>query len=203
MRNAMRINNWPGRPKVDVVMRNTRGPFAGGAADLAKRLWLLAVLTLWGVPSYADPAPAAPSYPAMAPVEQYRMADSPAEIALARSAAPASVSDKAEILVLGAHGYETAVKGTNGFVCYVGRSWENDISNAEFWNPKNRAPECVNAAAARLVSSLLSPAHPVGAVRRLKGRDGRADQGRDRREADHGTGSRRHVLHAIEAGISG
>ena len=145
----MRINNEPGRPKVDVVMRTTRGPRAGSAASLARRLWPLAVLTLWAGPSYAEPAPAAPSYPAMAPVGQYRMVDSAAEIALARSAAPASVADKAEILVLGADGYETAVKGTNGFVCYVGRSWENDISNAEFWNPKNRAPECVNAVAAR------------------------------------------------------
>ncbi len=89
-------------------------------------------------------------YPAMAPVADYMM-EQAAEIALARSAAPASVSDKAEILVLAAHGYKTAVKGTNGFVCYVGRSWENDIDNAYFWNPKQRAPECDNAAAARSV----------------------------------------------------
>jgi hypothetical protein len=149
MCNAVRINDKTDRPKVDIFMRKTGGPLAGRGADLAKRLWPLAVLTLWAGPSYAEPAPAAPSYPAMAPVEQYRMVDSTAEIALARSAAPASVSDKAEILVLGAHGSETAVKGTNGFVCYVGRSWETDISNAEFWNPKNRAPECVTAVAAR------------------------------------------------------
>ena len=89
-------------------------------------------------------------YPAMAPVAQYMM-DPNAEIALARSAGPASVSDKAEILVLAAHGYKTAVKGTNGFVCYVGRSWENDIDNANFWNPKQRAPECDNMAAAHTV----------------------------------------------------
>jgi hypothetical protein len=89
-------------------------------------------------------------YPAMAPVAHYMM-EQAAEIALARSAAPASVADKAEVLVLGTHGYETAVKGTNGFVCYVGRSWENDIDNANFWNPKQRAPECDNAAAARSV----------------------------------------------------
>ncbi len=86
----------------------------------------------------------------MAPVAHYMM-DQAAEIALARTAAPAPVSDKAEILVLGAHGYKTAVKGTNGFVCYVGRSWENDIDNSEFWNPRQRAPECVNKAAARSV----------------------------------------------------
>ena len=90
-------------------------------------------------------------YPNMAPLAEYLSVSQSAEIALARSAGPASVSDKAEILVLGAHGYETAVKGTNGFVCYVGRSWENDIDNTEFWNPKQRAPVCFNPAAVRSV----------------------------------------------------
>lgn len=99
-------------------------------------------------PAWADAGKAA--YPAMAPATQYMM-DRAAEIALARSAAPASVSDKAEVLVLGADRYETAIKGTNGFVCYVGRSWEDDFDDANFWNPKQRAPECDNAAAARSV----------------------------------------------------
>jgi hypothetical protein len=88
-------------------------------------------------------------YPNMAPVAQYMPASSSAEITLARSAAPAAVSDKAEILVLGAHGFETAVKGTNGWVCYVARSWDNDIDHAEFWNPKTRGPMCLNPAAVR------------------------------------------------------
>lgn len=93
----------------------------------------------------------ADAYPNMVPPAQYMPTSQEAEIALARSAAPAAISDKAEILVLGAQGYETAVKGTNGFVCYVGRSWENDIDNAEFWNPKQRAPVCFNPAAVRSV----------------------------------------------------
>jgi len=96
----------------------------------------------------AQPAGKA-QYPNMAPLAQYLAASPSIEIALARSAAPASVSDKAEVLVLGAHGYETAVKGTNGFVCYVARSWDNDIDNAEFWNPKTRGPMCLNPAAVR------------------------------------------------------
>ncbi|HWZ28233.1 MAG TPA: hypothetical protein VNX15_06720 [Gemmatimonadales bacterium] len=87
-------------------------------------------------------------YPTMAPIEQYRM-DRPAEIALAKSAAPASISDSAEILVLGVSGYETAVKGKNGFVCAVGRGWANDFGSPDFWNPKSRSPVCANAAAAR------------------------------------------------------
>ncbi|MBB5317258.1 hypothetical protein [Tunturibacter empetritectus] len=93
------------------------------------------------------PSPATP-YSKMAPVDQYLMTDRDAEIALARSAAPASISRDAGVLVLGQHGFETAVKGTNGFVCIVGRSWTSTV-DAEFWNPKVRVPMCVNAAAAR------------------------------------------------------
>ena len=90
-------------------------------------------------------------YPNMAPIEQYLIPNQADEIALARSGGPKVVTDEATVLALGKSGYETAVKGTNGFVCYVGRSWENDIDNSDFWNPKNRAPECVNAVAARSV----------------------------------------------------
>jgi hypothetical protein len=87
-------------------------------------------------------------YPAMAPIEQYLM-DRTAEIALARSAAPSFISDGAEVMVLGREGYTTAVKGTNGFLCVVERSWAQDTDNAEFWNPKMRAPHCFNAQAAK------------------------------------------------------
>jgi hypothetical protein len=90
-------------------------------------------------------------YPAMAPAEQYREASVTEEVALARSAANEAVSRDAEVLVLGSHGYETAAKGTNGFVCLVERAWANNFDNAEFWNPKLRAPHCFNAAAARSV----------------------------------------------------
>ncbi len=88
-------------------------------------------------------------YPNMAPVDQYLMADRNAEIAMARSAAPESISGDAEVLVLGPHGYETAVKGKNGFVCVVERSWTAPIDDPNFWNPKLRGPICFNAAAAR------------------------------------------------------
>jgi hypothetical protein len=80
----------------------------------------------------------------MAPLEQYLMTDSDAEISLARSAAPESISANAEILVLNRHGYETAVKGRNGFVCVVERSWSAGIEDPDFWNPKLRAPICFN-----------------------------------------------------------
>jgi hypothetical protein len=88
-------------------------------------------------------------YPSsMAPVDQYLMERS-AEIALARSAAPDSISKDAEIMVLGPKGYETAVKGQNGFVCLVHRSWTDKLDDREFWNPTRRGPMCLNAAAAR------------------------------------------------------
>jgi hypothetical protein len=87
-------------------------------------------------------------YPQMAPIEQYLMTDQTAEIALARSAAPESIARDAEVRVLGRHGFETAVKGTNGFVCIVGRGWTS-APDSEFWNPKVRVPMCVNAPAAR------------------------------------------------------
>jgi hypothetical protein len=88
-------------------------------------------------------------YPSMAPIDRYLMQDRNAEIALARSAAPESISRDAEVLVLGRRGYETAVKGKNGFVCVVERSWSAGIDDPDFWNPKLRAPVCLNAPAAR------------------------------------------------------
>jgi len=87
-------------------------------------------------------------YPTMAPLAQYLIADEKAEIALARSAAPASVSSGAEVMVLRRDGYTTVEKGSNGFVCMVVRSWANTTDDPQFWNPRIRAPHCFNAAAA-------------------------------------------------------
>ncbi len=88
------------------------------------------------------------AYPAMAPVDAYMIADRNAEIVLARSAAPASIANAAEVMVLGKSGFTTAVKGTNGFLCLVERSWAQATDEPEFWNPKMRAPICFNRAAA-------------------------------------------------------
>jgi hypothetical protein len=92
---------------------------------------------------------AKPTFPSMAPTEQYLM-DRTVEIALARSAAPESISGDAEVLVLGRHGFETVAKGKNGFVCIVERSWTS-APDPDFWNPKVRTPICYNAAGARSV----------------------------------------------------
>jgi hypothetical protein len=90
----------------------------------------------------------------MAQIKDYHMASASEEISLARSAAPRSISGEAEILTLGDRGYDTAVKGKNGFVCLVERSWASGFDDAEFWNPKRRGPICHNAAAAH---TLLAP----------------------------------------------
>jgi hypothetical protein len=111
------------------------------------RSFALVVLLSTAWQARAQQAPTA--YLKMAPLEQYLMADRNAEIALARSAAPESISHDAEVLVLGRHGYETAVKGKNGFVCMVQRSWTAGIDDPDFWNPKLRAPICFNPPAAR------------------------------------------------------
>ena len=108
-----------------------------------------ALLVVLGTAYRAMAQDAKTTYPSMAPIEQYLM-DRTAEIALARSAAPESISGDAEVLVLGRHGFETAVKGKNGFVCIVERSWTS-APDPDFWNPKVRTPICYNAAAARSV----------------------------------------------------
>ena len=92
----------------------------------------------------------AADYSAMAPLDQYLM-DRPAEIALARSAAPPSIADKASVLVLTPHGYRTAVSGSNGFVCVVERSWMAQYDFPQFWNPHMRGPLCFNPPAVRSI----------------------------------------------------
>ena len=82
------------------------------------------VITVMALVLVLGPKAAAQSnkYSTMATVGQYLM-ERNAEILLARSPAPDSISSAATILVLGRQGYETAVRGKNGFVCMVERSW--------------------------------------------------------------------------------
>ena len=106
---------------------------------------------LFGATGSAGADDAKAPYPAMAPLAQYQVASEADEIAFARSAAPVSVSGDADVLVLGKTGYDKAVTGKNGFVCLVERSWASGLDDPGFWNPKLRAPQCLNAAAARTV----------------------------------------------------
>ena len=115
----------------------------------------LAQATLFGASAPAPAqAPTAP-YATTAPLNEYMISDWVSEITLAQSAAPRSISDAAEVLALGSDGYRTAVKGTNGFVCLVQRSWAAATDFPEFWNPKIRAPICFNPPAARTYLKII------------------------------------------------
>jgi hypothetical protein len=109
--------------------------------------FVIPIFFLW--PACARAQGAKAPYPVMAPLDQYLIPDEKAEIALARSSAPASISDAAEVMVMRRDGYATAVKGSNGFVCIVERSWAKPTDDPEFWNFKVRAPNCFNPEASR------------------------------------------------------
>ena len=114
---------------------------------MQKKKIAIALLVVLSTACLAMAQDATTPYLKMAPIEQYLM-NRTNEIALARTAAPESVSRDAEIWVLARHGFETAVKGKNGFVCIVGRGWSS-AADQDFWNPKVRVPMCVNAPGAR------------------------------------------------------
>lgn len=110
-------------------------------------VWLAFAYRLAGTAAAANTA--AP-YPNMAPIDAYLM-NRTQEIALAKSAAPTSVSKDASVLVLTRTGYATAITGTNGFVCWVARAFSGAFDWPERWNPKIRAAECQNPQAARTI----------------------------------------------------
>jgi hypothetical protein len=89
-------------------------------------------------------------YPTMAPVSLYLMPRA-AEIEMARSAGPPSISAQAEVLVLTKSGYVVAAQGSNGWVCLVGRMWTAGFGDPEFWNPKGRGAGCLNPPAVQSV----------------------------------------------------
>jgi hypothetical protein len=115
----------------------------------------LVAVVLAGALSAARAQAGKAAYPVMAPLDQYLIPDRNSEIALARSAAPPSISDSAEVMVLGPSGFTTAVKGTNGFLCFVERSWGASTDDVEFWNPKVRSPICFNPSAAKTFAPIF------------------------------------------------
>ena len=124
--------------------------------DFKRRYSICALLaTLLVIIAASTASAAAPTFAhsAIARIQPYLMASPQQEVALARSAAPPSISAHAAVMVLGAQGYVAAVKGSNGFVCLVERSWANavNVKSTEFWNTRFRAPFCFNAAGAQSV----------------------------------------------------
>jgi hypothetical protein len=112
---------------------------------------ILALSAVLGPSRQAWPQDAKTQYPSMAPLDQYLMADRNTEIALARSAAPTSISNDATVLVFEKSGYQSAIEGKNGFTCLVERSWMSPFDSPEFWNPKMRGPICYSPAAVRTI----------------------------------------------------
>jgi hypothetical protein len=98
------------------------------------------------------PKAQAPKYP---PLSEYIMPRD-AEIALAKSAAPANIGNRATIKVLTTSGFQVVHEGDNGFVCMVMCGWSAPTyTPAPFrdlvYDTKALAPICFNPAAARIV----------------------------------------------------
>ena len=110
----------------------------------------LALVSLLSMAASTRAQDAERPYPTMLPLSQYLM-DRDAAIALARSAAPEGISKDASVLVLTPKGWETAVQGTNGFVCMAGPSWTASIDFYDVWSPKQKGAICLNPAAVRSI----------------------------------------------------
>lgn len=107
------------------------------------------------------------------PLSEYMMAQED-EIALARSAAPDSVSAHATVEVLTSTGYQVAALGDNGFVCMVMRGWAGaptfspaPVREIIVYSSKVRAPICFDPVASRTVR----PYHEFRARLGIAGKD--------------------------------
>jgi hypothetical protein len=121
---------------------------------MRNKLFSLALLAVFFVPVARgqSPRPRARKYPR---IEEYLMPQA-SEIALAKSAAPASISDRATIKVLTTSGFKVVHQGDNGFVCEVMRAFSAPTySPPQFrdlvYDSSVRAPICFNPQAAREV----------------------------------------------------
>ena len=140
-------------------------------------------------------------YPNMASFVQYLISGEKAEIALARSTAPASISGEAEVKVLRRDGYATAVTGSNGFVCIVERSWAKASNESDFWNPKIRAPICFNPSAARTFLPIFLMKTKTGAHRKIEAGNHRGDRFGTGQETITCARAGSDVLHDVEAAV--
>jgi hypothetical protein len=118
---------------------------------VAAALYGLVLACAFGVSECMRAETGGTNYAHMAPLAEYLDGDAEAEVALARSAAPAAIARDATVFVLKRSGYEVAQKGKNGFVCLVERGWMGPADDPNFWNPKLRGAVCFNPPAARSV----------------------------------------------------
>ena len=162
----------------------------------------LVIPVLFLGPPYARAQAGKAAYRAMAPLDQYLMPDEKSEIALARSAAPPSISDAAEVMVLRRDGYRTAEKGSNGFVCIVERSWAKPTDDAEFWNPEGARPPLLQCGRVQNVPAHLYKENQTCAGGKIEGADSRYYDVRIGTQGTAAAGSRSDVLHDGQAAIS-
>ena len=125
-----------------------RNTFSAGAS------LVVAVICAFAAPLQMRAQDPRTPYPSMAPAGSVLNAERTPKLPW-RAARPRRRSlATLTILVLGRHGYETAVKGKNGFVCVVERGWMGPFDGefaVNFWNPKLRGPLCFNPPAARSI----------------------------------------------------
>jgi len=127
----------------------------GARRSAAGRPTLLLALLLALAQAVPGVAASTATYP---PLSDYLMPRD-TEIALARSAAPDTVSARATVKVLTPSGYQVAAAGDNGFVCMVMRGWSAPtFTPAEFrgfvYDAALRAPICFDPVASRTVLPL-------------------------------------------------
>jgi hypothetical protein len=104
--------------------------------------------------------------PKYAPLSEYLM-EATAEIALARSAAPDTVSGPATVKILTPLGFKVAVEGQNGFVCLVLRGWGAPTYSPEpfrayVYVADLRAPICFDSVSARTMMPYYELRHKLG-----------------------------------------
>jgi hypothetical protein len=100
------------------------------------------------------------------PLSEYMMPED-SEIALAKSAAPKSISDRATIKVLTTSGYHVVHEGDNGFVCVVMRGFAAPTFTPAslrtlVYDPKTRAPICFDPQAAKTALPYYELRHKLG-----------------------------------------
>jgi len=111
-------------------------------------IYVALIVGMWVAPGQAQTS----NYP---PIEQYLMPRTD-EVALARTAAPENISDRATIKILTKTGFEVAEQGDNGSVCMVMRGFSAPTyTPAQFrdlvYDPTVRAPICFTAPAVQEV----------------------------------------------------
>ena len=89
------------------------------------------------------------------PLSTYLMSRD-SEVALARTAAPANITDHATLKALGAAGFQVVHDGENGFTCLVLRGWAAPTYTpapfrAIVYDPRVHAPICFDPVATRTV----------------------------------------------------